>query len=99
MSFTRTIEDFACEQCGARVTGDGYTNHCPRCLWSKHVDLSPGDRASPCGGAMEPVSVRVPSGAARKIVHRCLLCGFIRAQSAAKEDNSKLLIELSARPW
>lgn len=81
-----------------RVTGDGYTNHCPACLWSKHVDLFPGDRASPCQGAMEPVGVRVLSGGARRIVHTCLRCGFIRAQDAAKEDNDELLIELSARP-
>lgn len=98
MSFTRTKEDFVCEQCGACVTGDGYTNHCPQCLWSRHVDLSPGDRASPCGGAMEPVGLQVPSGGAWRIVHKCLRCGFIRAQNAAREDNHTRLIELSARP-
>ncbi|MFA6992594.1 MAG: RNHCP domain-containing protein, partial [Candidatus Gracilibacteria bacterium] len=38
--FSRTIEDFVCEKCGAKVKGDGYTNHCPKCLWSKHVDIN-----------------------------------------------------------
>ena len=98
MSFTRKIENFVCDQCGARVTGDGYTNHCPECLWSKHVDEDPGDRASPCGGMMEPASVQVLSGGAWKIVHKCLRCGFIRAQDAAKADSAARLIELSARP-
>ena len=50
--FTRVVEDFTCGQCGAAVTGDGYTNHCPLCLWSRHVDINPGDRAAECGGLM-----------------------------------------------
>lgn len=37
-NFTRVIEDFICENCGTEVKGNGYTNHCPKCLWSKHVD-------------------------------------------------------------
>ena len=55
--FQRRKEDFVCEHCGASVKGNGYTNHCPCCLWSKHVDINPGDRAESCGGLMEPVSV------------------------------------------
>ena len=95
--FTRTTEDFTCEQCEAHVTGSGYTNHCPSCLWSKHVDENPGDRASECHGAMEPVSVSVLAGTYR-ILHRCKKCGFTRPQDAAKEDNQELLIDLSAQP-
>lgn len=94
MGFIRKIENFVCDQCGARVTGDGYTNHCPACLWSKHVDESPGDRASPCLGAMKPESVSVVAGGACRITHRCARCGFIRAQDAAKEDNAERFIEL-----
>ena len=97
MSFTRTTEDFTCERCGTAVTGSGYTNHCPKCLWSKHVDVIPGDRASLCGGAMEPQSVVVSKGAYR-IVHKCTRCGFIRVQNAAKEDDTERLIELSTNP-
>lgn len=42
--FTKTVEDFICAHCGTHVRGNGYTNHCPECLWSKHVDNNPGDR-------------------------------------------------------
>src|SRR3989338_8156335 len=42
--FQRTKEDFTCERCGFFVRGSGYTNHCPQCLWSKHVDVNPGNR-------------------------------------------------------
>lgn len=48
--FQRQIEDFVCEKCGKEVKGDGYTDHCPRCLRSKHVDVNPGDRRSKCNG-------------------------------------------------
>ena len=55
--FARTVEDFVCEKCGTQVEGDGYTNHCPHCLWSRHVDVNPGDRKATCKGMMEPVAV------------------------------------------
>jgi rubrerythrin len=96
--FTKTIENFICDHCGTCVTGTGYTNHCPKCLWSKHVDENPGDRASLCEGAMEPQSVVVLSSVYR-IMHKCARCGFIRLQDASKEDNIECLIELSAQPF
>ena len=93
--FVRTTEDFICEQCAAKVHGNGYTNHCSVCLWSKHVDVNPGDRAEPCGSAMEPVAVETKGGK-HTITHRCLSCGFTRRQKAAREDNLLRIIELSA---
>jgi len=48
--FQKKKEDFKCEKCGREVIGTGYTNHCPDCLWSKHVDVNPGDRQSKCLG-------------------------------------------------
>ncbi|MEK7061411.1 MAG: RNHCP domain-containing protein, partial [Patescibacteria group bacterium] len=45
MSFVKKIEDFVCKVCGTKVKGTGYTNHCPNCLYSLHVDEEvPGDR-------------------------------------------------------
>ena len=55
--FQKNVEDFVCGNCGGEVVGNGYTNHCPKCLWSKHVDINPGDRAEKCGGMMKPISV------------------------------------------
>lgn len=38
--------------------GTTHRNHCPYCLWSKHLDsYSAGDRDSSCGGAMEPLGL------------------------------------------
>ncbi|MBX4209390.1 RNHCP domain-containing protein [Candidatus Parcubacteria bacterium] len=97
MSFIRTIEDFVCEHCGREVKGNGYTNHCPKCLWSKHVDKDPGDRLEPCGGLMEPIAGE-KEGKGHMITHKCVRCGFIRRNSLAKEDDFDAFVAVSRRP-
>jgi ribosomal protein L37AE/L43A len=92
--FTKTIEDFNCAHCGTVVHGNGYTNHCPHCLYSRHVDNNPGDRAATCGGMMKPVSV-VSDGARFIITHRCEICGKEKRQRTSDEDNMDAIIELS----
>jgi predicted RNA-binding Zn-ribbon protein involved in translation (DUF1610 family) len=84
--FTRRVEDFVCTHCGAEVKGTGYTNHCPRCLWSRHVDVNPGDRAAECGGMMEPVRVERESDT-YVLTHRCTKCGFARRNKVGSADN------------
>jgi hypothetical protein len=92
--FTRTIENFACEHCGREVIGNGYTNHCPQCLWSKHVDKNPGDRAEACGGMMEPVAAEKDRGE-YQILHKCTVCSFARRNKLEKTDNFDSYIALS----
>ncbi|MDH5607353.1 MAG: RNHCP domain-containing protein [Anaerolineae bacterium] len=89
--FQKRIEDFICENCGQKVTGSGYTNHCPACLWSKHVDIHPGDREEKCGGMMPPVSVSQRRSEYR-ILHRCQTCGKEKwNKSVAEDDFDRLL--------
>ena len=83
--FQRMKEDFTCEQCGSLVLGDGYTNHCPQCLWSKHVDIHPGDRLETCRGLMEPVEVTYQGGE-YIILHHCVICGHEKRNKASKDD-------------
>ncbi|MBT3730220.1 RNHCP domain-containing protein [bacterium] len=92
--FQRTIEDFVCENCGEEVKGDGYTNHCPVCLWSKHVDINPGDRKADCGGLMEPVSIETEKDE-HIITHRCQICGHEKRNKTVQEDNFEKIIEIS----
>lgn len=92
--FTRTIEDFNCAHCGAVVRGNGYTNHCPNCLWSRHVDNNPGDRAATCGGMMKPIAVEA-DGAKYIITHKCDVCGKIKRQKTSENDNIDAIIEIS----
>lgn len=91
--FQRRIEDFICEQCGILVAGNGYTNHCPKCLYSKHVDDFPGDRLNPCGGLMESVRYEKEHGQDR-LVQVCLRCGFFRKNKVQKEDQFEALLSV-----
>lgn len=93
-SFTKTVEDFTCANCGAECRGNGYTNHCPHCLWSRHVDNNPGDRASSCHGMMRPVCVE-KSGEGFIITHKCEKCGHTRRQHAAENDDMDALISIT----
>ncbi len=92
--FQRTIENFVCGNCGQEVVGNGYTNHCPKCLWSKHVDNNPGDRASRCGALMEPVSIE-KNGSEFVIVHKCVKCKHEKRNKVASEDNFDEVIRIS----
>lgn len=94
-TFTKRIEDFNCAHCGAVVHGNGYTNHCPKCLWSRHVDNNPGDRAATCGGMMRPVGAE-KSGDGFIITHKCDACGKTIRQRAAENDDIDAIIALTA---
>lgn len=94
MSFVRNVEDFTCEHCGQAVKGTGYTNHCPKCLWSKHVDVEPGDRAERCGGMMEPTALEGGTPHYR-IVHTCTFCGAVRRVDVASNDSPEAIVTLS----
>lgn len=95
MTFIKNKEDFVCEKCGVEVEGNGYTNHCPECLWSKHVDISPGDRINTCRGMMEPVRVE-KKGKEYTIIHKCVKCGFEKPNKAVVDDNFQMLVQVSA---
>lgn len=96
MAFKRTTEDFVCERCGMQVSGNGYTDHCPRCLRGKHVDILPGDRAADCGGAMEPVCIEGATPHYR-IRYRCARCGHAFIVNAGAGDDPEALVALAAR--
>jgi hypothetical protein len=91
--FIRTIENFTCEHCGSEVKGNGFTNHCPNCLWSKHVDIHPGDRSADCGGLMEPIAIE-PKGQDYIIIHKCQKCGVQKKNIASKQDSFETMLKL-----
>ena len=91
--FKRTIEDFVCGHCGAKVTGTGFTNHCPVCLWSKHVDITPGDRASGCNGMMEPIRVEVEKDETI-ITHQCIICKHEKRNKTAENDSEDEIVRV-----
>lgn len=94
-NFIRKKEDFVCENCGEKVAGDGYTDHCPKCLWGKHVDEEiPGDRASGCGGLMEPIKTSYEKGEFR-IFYKCVKCGHEFWVRCDKNDEREKLVSLA----
>lgn len=77
------------------VAGGRYNNHCPSCLWSKHVDKEiPGDRASDCGGMMTPIGVLQKHGKWR-IIQECTKCAKTFVVDSTEGDNFELIIQLS----
>lgn len=93
MSFFKKTENFTCEHCGQDITGDGYTNHCSSCLWSKHVDNNPGDRENQCGGLMRPVDLYL-KGQKWIVVHRCEKCGEKKTNKVSEKDDFEEVIRI-----
>lgn len=89
--FQRRKEDFVCDQCGFFVEGNGYTNHCPKCLWGRHVDVFPGDRADLCKGMMEPINILLKKGESF-VVHRCVSCGYETKNRISEHDDRDQII-------
>jgi rubrerythrin len=95
--FERRVENFHCSHCGNFVEGTGYTDHCPACLWSKHVDINPGDRKENCGGMMEPIGVET-KGDGYIIYYKCLDCNYPHRVKSSPDDNFDEILKLSHRP-
>ncbi len=93
LKFQKKVEDFTCEKCGFAVKSNGFTNHCPQCLWSKHVDNNPGDREAACGGMMEPVDF-VKEKVDYVLTHKCTVCGYEKRNKLAPEDDFDKALEI-----
>ncbi len=91
--FHRLKEDFTCEMCSAFVEGNGYTNHCPTCFYSKHVDINPGDRASKCSGLMKPLSYRMDGKKGVVLTHECTKCKEHKNNKLAETDSIESLLK------
>src|SRR4030042_2158569 len=103
-------EVFTCRNCRAYVytqpliSGVQNRNHCPYCLWSRHVDLyQAGDRLSAGKAGMEPIGLTmkqrqtkygyVSNGELMRI-HRCSNCDRISINRIAADDLSVRLMEI-----
>ena len=95
-------ETFVCSHCGRTVAPQGagseHRNHCPYCLFSKHLDITPGDREADCGGSMEPIAVWVRKNGEWAVIHRCKICGSLSSNRIAADDNPMKLMSLAMRP-
>lgn len=95
--------DFVCKQCGYLVSVDAeYSgvinrNHCPYCLYSRHVDWrAAGDRLSACKAVMQPIGLTIKQQRKRygqplqgelMLVHQCRECRTLSINRLAADDD------------
>lgn len=98
----RRNNDFQCANCRQSVPGRSFgtrhRNHCPHCLWSRHVDEAVGDRRAGCGGKMQPIGIEVRPDGEWAIIHRCTACRKIQVNRIAGDDRELALLQLALRP-
>jgi hypothetical protein len=99
----RGQDTFRCRHCRLDVSttapGTRHRNHCPSCLWSRHVDDDvPGDRDADCAGSMEPIAVCVRENGEWALIHRCGGCSTVRLNRIAGDDNPLMLMRLAVKP-
>lgn len=100
--------DFRCAHCHVIVSsahflsGVNNRNHCPYCLWSRHLDLfTAGDRLSACKGQMKPIGLTMKHGRNKyrlgqsgelMLIHECIECKSLSINRIAADDDSDAVI-------
>ncbi|HEX6291111.1 MAG TPA: RNHCP domain-containing protein [Herpetosiphonaceae bacterium] len=96
-----------CQQyvcCDPLLAGVQNRNHCPACLWSRHLDWKiAGDRRSACRAAMQPIGLTTKHSRNKyaqerdgelMLIHRCTGCATIVINRIAGDDSAAAIIEL-----
>lgn len=101
--------NFKCEHCGREVSSEGsigtnHRNHCPFCLWSKHLGQSIENKRLECSEMMEPIGLTFKQegmdkyGKERRgeimIIHRCTKDGEISINRLASDDNTETIMKV-----
>ena len=105
--------DFRCLHCGYPVSVNpilsavGHRNHCPYCLWSRHLDLlAAGDRLSACKAPMRPLGLTFKRAHKKygqvgvgelMLVHICTDCGRVSLNRIAADDDVDCLLDTFER--
>lgn len=96
--FNMIDEMFICEHCHKKVNPLGYSarDHCPYCLYSKHVDINPGDRSNNCHGLLKPIDIEKYKDS-YKIIYKCLKCNQMHKNIMAIDDNYDEILKIAAK--
>ena len=107
--FNQTFGDFKCVHCRNHVSADNLLsgvqnrNHCPYCLWSRHLDLyESGDRLAACKSPMKPVGLSLKKTKKKygkdqgelMLVHLCEECGKVSVNRIAADDIADHIYEI-----
>jgi hypothetical protein len=103
-------QDFDCVHCRGYVStqyilaGVHNRNHCPYCLWSRHMDwIQAGDRLSACKAGMQPVGLTLKRQAKKyaavgqgelMLVHQCIDCGQFSINRIAADDDAEGILKI-----
>ena len=104
---------FKCGHCHVYISaepmlcGVNNRNHCPYCLWSKHLDLyQAGDRLAACKSLMRPVGLafkrtrkKYEAVGELMLVHLCIECGRMSLNRIAADDNVEKVWEIYTLSW
>jgi len=106
---TFSFGDFRCGHCNNFVSaaqmlsGVNNRNHCPYCLWSRHLDFyNAGDRLSACKGQMKPIGLtmkksrnkyRIKSRGELMLIHQCIECGCLSINRIAADDDPDSIMD------
>lgn len=98
--FNELDEGFICENCHKKVNKLNYSSrdHCNYCLYSKHVDINPGDRLNECRGLLKPIGIEKYKDTF-KIIYRCEKCRKTHKNIMARDDNMDMLIKISKKEY
>ncbi len=94
--FVKNDNEFTCVNCNRKVEKLKYTSrdHCNYCLYSLHVDITPGDRANPCKGLLVPINVIDTAKKGKVIIYRCSKCGKEVRNIVANDDNQEQIYKI-----
>lgn len=97
-NFIQNDQEFTCENCKKHVPKLNYSSrdHCNFCLYSKHVDIKPGDRKNNCQGILIPIGIE-KFKYTYKILYKCKKCNENHKNIMAKDDNIDALINISIK--
>ncbi len=103
-------QGFTCRHCSLYVScepgraGVQNRNHCPYCLWSRHLDWRiAGDRLAGCRAAMQPIGLTIKRSRNKyaserdgelMLIHRCTICAKVAINRIAADDCATAIVQI-----
>jgi hypothetical protein len=90
--------------CDSALSGVQNRNHCPYCLWSRHLDWRiAGDRLAGCRAAMQPIGLTIKRSRNKyagtrdgelMLIHRCTICAKVAINRIAADDSATAILQI-----
>jgi len=104
------VKGFTCRHCNLYVpcdptlAGVQNRNHCPYCLWSRHLDWRiAGDRLAGCRAIMQPIGLTIKRSRNKyagerdgelMLIHRCTICAKVAINRIAADDCAAAIVQI-----